>query len=329
MQKLEPTAVDPNPSPLTRLATPFPADQSTSSVDACLANLPPSLILRGITFRPKRDINCYLASELQTWKLDKISKHFWYAGLKNMPARPLHRHRLSRREIVITESPSEHLLSDYSVVFVKPLPRYLLCHEFWEAYLSTQVALHAAACGMLLSYTWLVAYPSDFEIAKECRLLPDDMIWTRWTSLVAAFLDSLEAGRAVVSGRYTYGEMRLSRVNDIYKFLPSLWERDNPARGYMPTSIWNKSFIQRNPARLLTIFAVFSLVLTSMQVGLATDRLQADPAFLKATYGLTITVLVLVLLFGLAILVWVIWHFRYNIMKPWSLHISQGKDPAR
>ncbi|KAK3391251.1 hypothetical protein B0H63DRAFT_520443 [Podospora didyma] len=147
-------------SPPTRLVTPFPSSHSTCSLDACFANLPASLTWRRTT-SPPCDMNLYLASELQTWKLDRIARHLWYAGLKGTPARSLHRHRLSRRGVVVTESSQR------------------------------APALHAAACGILLSYTWLVAYPSDFDLAKERRLLPEDM----------NDVNELDGFRRVVSGR--------------------------------------------------------------------------------------------------------------------------------
>ncbi|KAK0703041.1 hypothetical protein B0T26DRAFT_658813 [Lasiosphaeria miniovina] len=310
---------------LGRLGPPFSHSDSRSSVAACIADLPVSITSRGRTLRPARDLAGYLRSELLPWKLDLISSHLWFAGPRHVPARSLHRHRLARREIVITESPSEHLISDYTVVFVKPLPSYLLCYDFWATHLAADASLYAAACGLLLSYTWLIAYPTDFDIAKELRLLPADLAWSAWTSFVSGFLDHLEALGSASAYRYTYGELRMSRVNYLYKFVPSVWDRDNPARGFMPTSMWNKSFLERNVARLLTVFVAISLALSAMQVGLATAQLQQDDfsAFVSASYGFAVASLVLVLLCGGAVLVAAVWHFRYKILRPWRMHVSK------
>ncbi|KAK3393882.1 hypothetical protein B0H63DRAFT_459434 [Podospora didyma] len=310
------------------LATPFSPSDSKSSINTCLADFPASVTSRERTFRPARDVAGYLRAELLAWKIDSITPHLWFAGARHLPARSLHRHRLARREIIITESPSEHLISDYTVVFVKPLPGYLLCYEFWETYLAHDTALHAAACGLVLSYTWLVSYASDFDIAKELRLLPEELSWNDWTSFAGTFLDHVERSShsptpLVVSHRYTYGELRMSRVNYLYKFLPSVWDRANPARGFMPTSMWNESFLKRNTTRLLTVFVAFSLILSSMQVGLATPQLQGSGAFVSASYGFAIACLFIELLSGLVVLVVGVWHFRYKILRPWRMRISK------
>ncbi|KAI8648635.1 hypothetical protein NCS57_01475100 [Fusarium keratoplasticum] len=212
----------------------------------------------------------------------------------------------------------------YSVIFVKPLPGYLLSYEFWERHLSSDKALHSAACGLLLSYTWLVAYRTDFDIAKEYSLLPESLTWNAWTSFVTSFLDHLEVSETqLISQRYLYGELRMSRINYIYKLIPSLWFRDNPMRGFMPTSMWNKSFLERNIARLLGIFVFFSLILSAMQVGLATSQLQENVSFVNASYGFVVTSLFIVLLSAVISLVILVWHVRYKIILPWTLSLQE------
>jgi hypothetical protein len=44
---------------------------------------------------------------------------------------------MKRREIVVTEDPRLHLVWIYDRVFIKPLPKYLLSHDFWQIYLLT------------------------------------------------------------------------------------------------------------------------------------------------------------------------------------------------
>lgn len=307
-----------------KLSTPFSSDCSVASAESCLANLPASIVARGRSFRPARDLTLFLRSELEPWRIDRIYDYLWFARDRLMQARSLHRHAVSRRQIVITESPSEHLISDYSVIFVKPLPGYLLSYEFWERHLSSDKALHSAACGLLLSYTWLVAYRTDFDIAKEYSLLPESLTWNAWTSFVTSFLDHLEVSETqLISQRYLYGELRMSRINYIYKLIPSLWFRDNPMRGFMPTSMWNKSFLERNIARLLGIFVFFSLILSAMQVGLATSQLQENVSFVNASYGFVVTSLFIVLLSAVISLVILVWHVRYKIILPWTLSLQE------
>lgn len=241
-----------------------------------------------------------------------------------MQARSLHRNAVSRRQIVITESPSEHLISDYSVIFIKPLPEYLLSHEFWKLHLACDKRLHSAACGLLLSYTWLIAYQTDFTIAQDCHLLPIGMTWKFWTRFASDFLDHLKASEnQLISDRYLYGELRMSRVNYIYKLIPSLWFNDNPMRGFMPTSMWNKSFLERNVTRLLGIFVFFSLVLSAMQVGLTTDQLRDNVAFAQASYGFAIASLFIVLFSAIVSIFTFVWLVRYKIILPWTLGLQE------
>jgi len=305
-----------NPSP------PFSRDQDITSLETCLANLPASAMARGRSIRPARDLRLFLQSQLEPWRINRIDKYLWFARDRLLQARSLHRHAVARRQVVLTENPSEHLISDYSVVFVKPLPEYLLSFDFWEHHLCCDHALYSDACGLLLSYTWLVAYKIDFDMAREMRLLPEGLTWRAWTSLVAAFLDHLDAsqGRSLIGKRYRYGELRMSRVNYIYKFVPSLWlSADNPMRGFMPTSMWNGSFRDRNIARLLGVFVFFSLALSAMQVGLATSPLAEQSAFVDAAYSFVVASLFVVALCALCALAVLAWHVRYKIILPWSV----------
>ncbi|KAL5344599.1 hypothetical protein ACLOAV_010291 [Pseudogymnoascus australis] len=315
--------------PLGRLPVPFSPNHSVTSLETCLADLPASIVARGRAFRPARDLAFFLRSELEPWRIDRIYDYLWFARDRILQARALHRHEVSRRQIVITESPSEHLISDYSVIFVKPLPGYLLSYEFWDRYLSSDPALHSVACGLLLSYTWLVAYRTDFDLAKERNLVPKDLDWNAWTTLATSFLDHLEASDTqLISKRYLYGELLMSRINYIYKLIPSLWFKDNPMRGFMPTSMWNGSFLERNIARLLGAFVFFSLILSAMQVGLATNQLQENPRFLNASYGFVVASLFIVSLCAAVSLVILIWHIRYKILLPWKLGLQEirGND---
>ncbi len=305
------------------LVPPFSSDRSALSLSAgdCLADLPACITARGKTFRPAREVPFFLRTQLETWRIDLISDYLWYIQVRR-PVLPLHRQVVSRRTIVATESPSEHLVSDYSVLFVKPLPAYLLSHQFWERHLSHDKSLHSAACGLLLSYTWIVVYQSDFDIAKQLHLLPSDLSWRSWTALAANFLDSVEASPTrLFSDRYSSGELQMSRLNYLFKIKPALWSKDNPLRGFMPTSMWNKSFKERNITRLLGVFVFFSLILSAMQVGLATSQLQENQNFVAASYGFAVTCLFVVLFCGFIGLAAISWHVRYKILRPWQTRI--------
>ncbi|KAH7184657.1 uncharacterized protein B0J16DRAFT_398029 [Fusarium flagelliforme] len=307
-----------------KLSTPFSSDSSVTSAESCLANLPASIVIREQSMRPARNLPLFLQSDLEPWKIDQIYNYLWFARGPILRARSLHRYSITRRQVVITESPSEHLISDYSVIFIKPLPEYLLSYEFWDQHLSGDKALHSAACGFLLSYTWLVAYRTDFNIARECSLLPESLTWNAWTLFTNSFLDHLEDSETqLISQRYLYGELRMSRINYIYKLIPSLWFGDKPTRGFMPTSMWNKSFLERNIARLLGLFVFLSLILSAMQVGLSTSQLQENVNFVNASYGFVVASLFVVLLTAAVSLVVLIWNIRYKILLPWTLGLKE------
>ncbi|KAI0972062.1 hypothetical protein F4678DRAFT_431021 [Xylaria arbuscula] len=298
------------------LVAPFGLHCSVGDMETCLADLPVSVLARNETIRPTEDMSSFLRLDLETSMIDRIYEYLWFARGGSPHARSLHRYGVSRRQIVITEIPSEHLVTDYSVIFIKPLPSYLLLHEFWADHLS-HPALHSPACGFLFSYTWLIQYRSDFDIAKEYRLLPETVTWNAWKCFATSFLDA--SNTHTISKRYRYGELRMGRLNYLYKLIPSLWLDGNPFRGFMPTSMWNGSFVERNTARLLGLFVFFSLILSAMQVGLATSHLQDDVNFVRAAYGFAIASLFVVLLSAGISLILLIWNVRYRIVLPWRL----------
>ena len=171
--------------------------------------LPAAITCGNQHIRPKRALNEFVQLDLFTPRLDKIYRYLWLAG-EPAPARPLHRQRLLRREIVLTESPDEHLVEDRAVIFVKPLPEYLLSFEFWTTHLSADRDLHQSACGLLLSYVWIVTYRSDVSIAEETHLLPKSLDWAAWKDFVEDFLEHVGTSTPLhVSKRYNYGELWL------------------------------------------------------------------------------------------------------------------------
>jgi hypothetical protein len=75
-----------------------------------------------------------------------------------------------------------------SQIFVKPIPELLLSYERWAKNLCVNDDSHKSACGLLFSYTWLVCHKSDFHIAKELGLLPEEVESSGWISFVENFL---------------------------------------------------------------------------------------------------------------------------------------------
>jgi hypothetical protein len=228
-------------------------------------------------------------------RLNRIHNHLWLAGIPT-PARPLYRQRLMRREIIVTENPDQHLVWTDTVIFVKRLPEYLFSFEFWKEELCSKPILYRSACGLLLSYTWLVGFQSDLEIAHEHNLIPKTIDWISWASFIDDFLDHVEKSPSLyISQRYQYGELQLSRLDLLYRFNPTI---NNFIGGFMPGYMWHKTFFNRKFAQLLAIFVFFSVTLSAMQVGLAVDN---STDFRRISYAFAVFLMFVVVLVALAI----------------------------
>ena len=85
-----------------------------------------------------------------------------------------------------------------------------------------------------------------------------------------------------IDRRFIHGELRLSRLNKIYLLFQT------PLRRYM--SQWNQygSFFRDNFGWLASVIVYIAIVLTAMQVGLATEPLANNDAFQAASYGFTV-----------------------------------------
>jgi hypothetical protein len=268
--------------------------------------------------RANRSPDVYLGLDLKTPRLNAVHRHLWLAGLPNA-ARPLHRQKLLGRNILITEDPDEHLVWFESQIFVKPLPDYLLDYDYWSEHLcSDDLDLRQSACGLLLSYAWLVRYQSDLKIAQGAGLLSSDIAWPDWVQFLDTFLDNINlVTLGDVSKRYRYGELRLSRLNVIYRLTPPAYSLKDLIRGFRAGSTWFSAFFGRHFGWTLAAFATFSVVLSALQVGLATSELQNSSSFQRASYGFTVAVLVAVVVSG--VVIFVFWQvlFWYHLVSSW------------
>ncbi|CAM1507578.1 Fc.00g072190.m01.CDS01 [Cosmosporella sp. VM-42] len=305
-------------------------------VEQCELDFPAAVRFNGTAVRfngtapsvlPKDDMGRFLVTELRTPKLDKLHDHLWLAGFP-LPARPLQRQRMMGREIYLTERPDEHLVWHRTKLLLKPLPDYLLCYEFWAEHLCSDIDIHRSAVGLLLSYTWLIGHKGDFLLAQEAKLVSDIVEWRKWTAFVRELLDNVDSETlSQVDRRYLYGELRLSRLNSLTRFLPSMWSSSNFIRGYMSTSTWYRAFFERKFSWLLVLFVYISIVLSSLQVGLATMKLNGSRAFQDLSYGLTILAFVIMLV--VVATIWVVWVilFFYHLIS--AITINRGVQNDR
>jgi hypothetical protein len=228
----------------------------------------PSLLLNDLV-RTKK----FLDHDLWSEDLERMAPHLWImTTMSSANINPLHRQRVKGREIVVTEDARLHLVWIHDRIFIKPVPRYLLSHVFWEAYLDRkpeslndeQSNLRKAAAGFLRTYRYLIRHESDFHIAQQddLRLIPNDVDWAsfcRFTSDLHHIEDS------VVSRRYCFGELRLTRLNF---YAPLLLRKSHFEQVHGQYS----DHFARLYGPVLFVFAVLSTILNSMQVALAADQ---------------------------------------------------------
>lgn len=310
------------------MAPPFTVDLPKASAPDYIEPGPETLF--PVTYRTnqgdlalvKSNEEDFLASELSVDRLNDIHGHLWLAGLP-MPPRPLHYQIVLQREITICEKMDMHLTWGNGRIFIKPIPRFLLSRAFWETHLEcsqgcgwaqkqkecTTKAQRSIALGFLFTYAALLSFESDFAIAKERGLLPSDLDisrWTKWQKFVeenitlSVYRDSHR--------RFHYGELRLGRLNAIYLFTRLSY--------YMNQWPNYSSFLRDQLGWLATTTIYIALVLTAMQVGLATDQLKANAPYMTAAYGFSVFAILGPLISGgaivlaLVILVAMNWKFQ-------------------
>jgi hypothetical protein len=175
----------------------------------------------------------------------------------------MHRHKVMNRQIVPTEQADLHLLYYSGILLLKPLPAYLLSPRIWEDYLCPDEELHKSACGMLISYTWLIRSPMDYRIAvsKDLQLLPQGLSWLEWRRIVDETLKYVDADTLhQVNQRFQFGELRLSRINTIYRLR---FIHTHFVRGYLYGYNRYVPFFKRNIAWILAFSVLLSLVLSA------------------------------------------------------------------
>ncbi|EOD43075.1 hypothetical protein UCRNP2_10231 [Neofusicoccum parvum UCRNP2] len=217
----------------------------------------------------------FLTDELECADLDAIADRLWLMSKQSSGnISPLHRQRVKGREIVVTEEPKLHLIWFYSKIHVKPLPRYLLSRAFWQDCLlsrkqqlgANHPAILASALGFFRSYAHLIRHESDLRIAQDraLALIPDWMGWDQWCLLRAK---ALEIRNDEVSGRFQFGEIRLTRLNFYCKFLlrKAYYHRTHRQYGDYFASFYPP---------LLFLFGIFSIMLASMQLVASVEELE-------------------------------------------------------
>lgn len=295
--------------------------------------------------RDDKTLYCFLTNEFSLRRLDAIHGKLWRVGFQR-PPRPLSTQVQLGRAIVLTHALDMHLVWDGSKIFLKPLPRYLLEPEFWTQHALQTDSSENTACrstekpwdtaavapavgtarstsdmssppsssdirksalGLLYTYACLITHPADLQLALEHGLLPSDadspIDWPIWRKFASEILHPNNISQ--IHRRFRHSELRLGRLNWIYVFkdVPAFEMYYNPWYSY--TDFMARSSTWVTAATVYTVYV--AVVLTALQVGLTTKKLQDNEAFNQASYGFTLfailSPIISVVLLGLALLV--------------------------
>lgn len=295
--------------------------------------LPASVTMNHILVRPTDDIHTFLLKDLAVERLNRIHSYLWLAGLPT-PSKPLN-FQVATRELIIDERINMHMVWDSSNrLHLKPIPRYLLDAEFWQSHLICTCSscaveqnkqskpctreLYRYSMGFLRSYIALIQFESDIAIAHNYHLLPKDITWSKWLTFVEQLLRNGISDPAKFNSRYLFGELRLSRLNQI-----CIIRYGSILRGYQFTyQTYGESF--RAYLTPLTAAIVYvALVLTAMQVGLATNRLSASSSFQNSSYGFTVFSILAPLIGVVLVGLFGVFQFGAALFKSWRFKQDQ------
>ncbi|KAK4155611.1 hypothetical protein C8A00DRAFT_31560 [Chaetomidium leptoderma] len=233
---------------------------------------------------PKDDqdqLLAYLHNSHNTDGLDDLLRYTRYIFVQ-MPSHShimaLHHQAAHSREIKVTESPGLHLVWYHELIFIKPIPAYFYSPAFWE-YLENadgeNQALYMACVGFMRSYYMLIRHEIDFKEACRLGLIPKKgkgkgrlPTYEEWCTFIVPFA---RVGDGHVNRRYHYGELRLTRLNRAAGLL-----QYGLTYYHIGPLEWS-AFMELTLARLITIFAVCSVVLSSMQVVLGAITMVQTP----------------------------------------------------
>ncbi len=174
---------------------------------------------------------------------------------------------------MITENPGLHLVWYHDKIFIKPLPQYMLCTAFWDYIGAVDETIWRAAAGFMRTYCYLIQYESDYRraIHAEMELIPRiDGTPPTFESFVRFISQFKGLDNSAVAERYSYGMLRLTRLNKLAFFTMGRLT-------YFHIRPQWADYLGVLIAPAITVFAVVSTMLNSMQVGLAVDSLGTDP----------------------------------------------------
>ncbi|KAF4628222.1 hypothetical protein G7Y89_g9935 [Cudoniella acicularis] len=283
---------------------------------------------------------------------NRISRWLVIAGFKHRYY-PLWELAVKGRILVIVHDPGLHLTWKDSVQYIKPLPA---C--FGNPKIVTELSENGGeglkhARGFFHSYTRIVKSECDYDIAVKKGLLPDPWLslpgfegWKKWKSLVEEWKEANPPADGqeeeewshryplppACHGRYTYGELRLTRLNWIMwlLYLPHYFEPVSLKSYFYITEDPFGKFWQGYGKWVALLFIYVTVLLASLQLALTAGAMPHwfKDGCLVISYGLILLVLAHAILFIVYMWLWIIdqlvGYLRLQFWRTYQRHSSQG-----
>jgi len=254
---------------------------------------PLSRELQPLRLEHRDEVHRFLCAFFDLSRFNAIRKILWLIAVHGAP-RSLYYQKFLGRKIVIAEELDLHLVWAKSRIFIKPLPDFLLNHDFWEAYISCEPQLYRAACGLLYSYCGLIRFGHDLQVAQECHLVNPNLDYRAWTEFARTILPNLDPKDPhTMDRRFQYGELRLHRLDTLYRYSPYQFSISSILRGF-PHAL-TESYVpymdQYNNA--VSAFGVIVIILSAFNLSLSAHSQNPDPDLRQAAYGFALFAMVL------------------------------------
>ncbi|KAM0795626.1 hypothetical protein BDR22DRAFT_870394 [Usnea florida] len=199
-----------------------------------------------------------LDADFSTTDLNDIHSHLWIAGSKGNIS-PLHHQRVLLRKIIPSEQARLHLVWFDRIIYVKPLPEnFLEINRYPDSSFDSSGFL----LGFLSSYRSLISNPIDLVIAKKSLLISEDVTWEQWVAFRDAIIHKTKDYH--INKRYGYGELRLNRLDIIYRLTGRGLTYFTVHRNY-------KTYFAQYFSLFVTVFAFAAVILAAMQVLVAIE----------------------------------------------------------
>ena len=246
-----------------------------------------------------------LMAEFSTTALNSIHGHLWIAG-SHENIKSLHHQRVLLRKIIPSELARLHLIWFDRIIYVKPLPDSLLD---MNRYSVTGFDPSGSITGFVHSYCSLIRHPIDLVLAKKSYLISEDVTWEQWIAFRDAII--LKTKDYHINQRYHYGELRLNRLDIIYRLTGRGLTYFTVHRNY-------KTYFAQYFSLFVTVFAFAAVILAAMQVLVAIKDI--PEAVVVTSYRFAVAVLVGVCsCFGYVVSVF-LFMFLYNFFLAWGSH---------